>query len=78
LVSSSADFTQLRPTDFYNLNLEEFFWKPVELMVDLVTYAPGVVYDFLVQTPGLIRHLEDAIGRARFSSPSGTRPSRPT
>jgi hypothetical protein len=53
------------PSDFYNLNLEEFFWKPIELMVDLVSYAPGVVYDFLVETPGLIRHLEDAIGRAR-------------
>ncbi len=65
LDGSSADFTQLSPSDFYNLNLEEFFWKPIELMVDLVSYAPGVVYDFLVETPGLIRHLEDAIARAR-------------
>ena len=65
LDGSSEDFSQLRPSDFYNLNLEEFFWKPIELMVDLVTYAPGVVYDFLVQTPVLLRHLEDAIARAR-------------
>jgi len=65
LDGSSEDFSQLRPSDFYNLNLEEFFWKPIELMVDLVTYAPGVVYDFLVQTPALLRHLEDAIVRAR-------------
>src|SRR5213075_1149405 len=30
LDGSSADFTRLRPSDFYNLNLEEFFWKPIE------------------------------------------------
>jgi predicted acylesterase/phospholipase RssA len=65
LDGSSEDFSQLRPTDFYSLNLEEFFWKPIELLVDLVTYVPGVFYDFLVQTPGLVRHLEEAIGRAR-------------
>jgi NTE family protein len=65
LDGSSEDFSQLRPSDFYNLNLEEFFWKPVELLVDLVTYVPGVVYDFLVQTPNLMRHMENAIGRAR-------------
>jgi predicted acylesterase/phospholipase RssA len=65
LDGSSEDFSQLRPSDFYNLNLEEFFWKPIELLVDLVTYVPGVVYDFMVQTPNLMRHLETAVGRAR-------------
>src|SRR5262245_41254423 len=65
LDGSSEDFSQLRGSDFYNLNLEEFFWKPIELLIDLVTYVPGVFYDFLVQTPGLIRHLETAVSRAR-------------
>ena len=65
LDGSSEDFSQLQPSDFYNLNLEEFFWKPIELLIDLVTYAPGVVYDFMVQTPNLVRHLESAVGRAR-------------
>jgi predicted acylesterase/phospholipase RssA len=65
LDGSSEDFSQLHGSDFYNLNLEEFFWKPIELLIDLVTYVPGVFYDFLVQTPGLIRHLETAVGRAR-------------
>ncbi len=65
LDGSSEDFSQLQPSDFYNLNLEEFFWKPIELLVDLVTYVPGVFYDFLVQTPNLMRHLETAVGRAR-------------
>ena len=65
LDGSSEDFSQLQPSDFYNLNLEEFFWKPIELLVDLVTYVPGVFYDFLVQTPNLMRHLENAVARAR-------------
>ncbi len=65
LDGSSEDFSQLRPSDFYNLNLEEFFWKPIELLVDLVTYVPGVVYDFIVETPNLMGHLESAVGRAR-------------
>src|SRR5262245_24941597 len=65
LDGSSEDFSQLQPSDFYNLNLTEFLWKPVELLLDLVTYVPGVLYDFLVETPGLIRHLEGAVGRAR-------------
>jgi predicted acylesterase/phospholipase RssA len=65
LDGSSEDFSQLRGSDFYNLNLDEFFWKPIELLIDLITYVPGVVYDFLVQTPNLMRHLENAIGRAR-------------
>ncbi|HXJ36440.1 MAG TPA: patatin-like phospholipase family protein [Candidatus Eisenbacteria bacterium] len=65
LEGTSADFTQLLPSDFYNLNLNEFLWKPVEFLVDMVSYVPGLVYDFLVQTPGLIRNLEDAVTRAR-------------
>src|SRR5258705_9824089 len=40
LDGSSADFSQLQPPAFYNLNLEEFFWKPLELLVDLVSYLP--------------------------------------
>src|SRR3990172_3906326 len=31
LEGTSADFTQLMPSDFYNLNLGEFFWKPIEV-----------------------------------------------
>src|ERR1700746_588867 len=51
LDGTSEDFTYLQPSDFYNLNVGEFAWKPVEFLVDLVTYVPGVFYDFLVQTP---------------------------
>jgi NTE family protein len=65
LDGSSEDFTQLKPSDFYNLNAGEFVWKPVEFLLDLVSYVPGIFYDFLVQAPGLMRHLEETLGRAR-------------
>ena len=41
----SEEFTELTALDFYRLNVGEFARKPVEFMVDLLTYAPGVVYD---------------------------------
>src|SRR5499426_1547070 len=47
LEGSSEDFTELSPLDFYQLNIREFARKPLEFMVDLLTYVPGVVYDFL-------------------------------
>jgi predicted acylesterase/phospholipase RssA len=61
----SEDFTELTALDFYRLNVGEFARKPVEFMVDLLTYAPGVVYDFLVQTPKVLRALEEKLARAR-------------
>src|SRR5512138_3450421 len=29
LEGTSAEFTQLKPSDFYNLNASEFVWKPI-------------------------------------------------
>jgi len=65
LEGSSEDFTELKVLDFYRLNVSEFATKPVEFMVDLLTYVPGVVYDFLVQTPKLLRALEEPLAEAR-------------
>src|SRR5262249_56229417 len=50
---------------FTRLKAGESARKPVEFMVDLLTYAPGVVYDFLVQTPKVLRALEEKLARAR-------------
>jgi NTE family protein len=61
----SEDFTELTALEFYRLNVGEFARKPIEFMVDLLTYAPGVVYDFLVQTPKVMRGLEEKLARAR-------------
>src|SRR5579862_1297793 len=65
LEGASEDFTYLSPLDFYTLNFREFAEKPVEFLVDLITYFPNAVYDFLVQTPSLVRSLQEPIANAR-------------
>src|SRR5262247_2227012 len=65
LEGSSEDFTELTALDFYRLNVSEFATKPLEFMVDLLTYVPGLVYDFLVQTPKVLRALEEPLTLAR-------------
>ncbi len=65
LEGTSESFTYFSPLDFYELNVREFLTKPVEFMIDLITYFPGLVWDFMVQTPSLMRALEEPLGRAR-------------
>jgi predicted acylesterase/phospholipase RssA len=65
LDGNSEDFTYLSPLDFYNPNLGEFAQKPLEFLIDLVSFVPGLFYDFLVQTPGLVRTLQEPLARAR-------------
>src|SRR5262245_57176633 len=65
LEGSSEDFTELTALDFYRPNVAEFAAKPVEFVVDLLTYVPGVVYDFLIQTPKLLRAIEEPLTEAR-------------
>src|SRR5215510_15457116 len=49
LDGASEDFTYLSPFEFYNPNLSEFAAKPLEFLLDLITYFPNAAYDFLVQ-----------------------------
>src|SRR6266704_5994796 len=65
LDGTSEDFTYLSPLDFYNPNLTEFAHKPLEFLVDLITYVPNALYDFLAQTPELVRSLEAPLAQAR-------------
>jgi predicted acylesterase/phospholipase RssA len=65
LDGTSEDFTYLSPLDFYTLNLAEFAQKPLEFAIDLLTYFPNAFYDFLVQTPTLLRTLQEPLSRAR-------------
>ena len=58
LEGTSDVFSQFTPADFYRPNLEEFLTKPIEFLADLLAYTPGLVWDFLVQTPALMRRLE--------------------
>jgi predicted acylesterase/phospholipase RssA len=65
LEGTSEEFSELRAKDFYGFNLDEFARKPIEYVRDLVAYFPGVVYDLLVQTPKVLRAVEDSVARAR-------------
>ena len=61
----SEEFSELRAKDFYGLNTAEFASKPLEYVRDLLAYFPGVVYDLLVQTPKVLRAVEEGVARAR-------------
>jgi predicted acylesterase/phospholipase RssA len=65
LEGTSEDFTYLSPLDFYKPNVEEFVRKPLEFLVDLLTYFPNLFYEFLVQTPQLMRTLQEPLAEAR-------------
>jgi predicted acylesterase/phospholipase RssA len=65
LDGTSEDFTYLSPLDFYSPNFREFAQKPVEFLVDLITYFPNTFYEFLVQTPQLIRSLQEPLSQCR-------------
>jgi len=61
----SEEFSELKAGDFYGLNIEEFARKPVEYLRDLLTYVPGVLYDLMVQTPKVMRAVEESVARVR-------------
>jgi predicted acylesterase/phospholipase RssA len=65
LEATSEEFSYLSPLEFYNLNLREFLTKPLEFLVDLVTYFPNAFYEFVAQTPQLVRSIQEPLARAR-------------
>ncbi len=59
LDGTSRRMNQLRPIDFYNPNWREFAGRPAKLVYDLVSYLPGIGFDFLRALPNLpsdVRH----------------------
>jgi NTE family protein len=65
LEGHSEDFTYLSPFEFYSPNVQDFARKPLEFLFDLVTYFPNAVYEFLTQTPDLVRSLQQPLARCR-------------
>lgn len=65
LDGTSEEFSYLSPFDFYRLNASEFVRKPIEFLVDLVTYFPNLFQDFLAQTPDVVRALQQPLAQAR-------------
>jgi len=60
LEGTSEKFDQLRPIDFYGLNWREMATRPLKFSYDVLSYIPGVTFDFLRSLP----HLPDSVGRA--------------
>jgi predicted acylesterase/phospholipase RssA len=65
LDGTSEEFSYLSPLDFYRLNAREFLAKPVEFLVDLVSYFPNLFQDFLAQTPEVVRALQEPLAQVR-------------
>jgi len=62
---TSEDFTQLSALEFYRLNVSEFVRKPLEFVVDLATYVPGLLYGFISRTPELVSQLKEPLEQCR-------------
>jgi predicted acylesterase/phospholipase RssA len=60
LEGTSERFDQLRPIDFYGLNVREFALRPLKFGYDVLSYVPGVTADFLRSLP----HLPDSVGKS--------------
>jgi NTE family protein len=57
LEGASDKFSMFRAGDFYNLNLREFFGKPIRYFLDLAAFLPGSILDFVAATPKLAEEL---------------------
>jgi NTE family protein len=57
LEGASEEFSMLRAGEFYNLNVAEFAEKPLRYLLDLATYFPGALLDFVAESPRLLETL---------------------
>jgi predicted acylesterase/phospholipase RssA len=65
LDGTSMQFSRFRPFDFYNPNTDEFLRKPVEYVLDLMTYVPGIVLDLVADAPDILESMRPALGMFR-------------
>jgi len=72
LEGTSKRLDQLSPMDLYKPNLREFVERPAKFVYDLLSYAPGVAYEFARQIPRLPKSLGPSV-RAFVKKPSYTR-----
>jgi predicted acylesterase/phospholipase RssA len=61
LEGNSEYFSQFGALDFYNPNLREFAQKPIEYLIDLITYFPACVLDLIQRSPELLRQLREPL-----------------
>ena len=61
LEGESEEFTMFRAGEFYNPNFAEFAEKPLRYLLDLATYFPGAILDFLAESPRLLETIRDPL-----------------
>ena len=61
LSGTSSRFSQLRPFDFYRLNLSEIMGNPVRFAYDMITFFPDALLGILAATPLLGRTLRHSL-----------------
>ncbi|MEN8182013.1 MAG: patatin-like phospholipase family protein [Myxococcota bacterium] len=69
LEGTSGQLEQLRPLDFYHPNWQEAVTRPAKFGYDLVSYLPGVAWEFLESVPKLRQELGPSL-RAFVRKPS--------
>ena len=63
LEGTSRRFDQLTPAHLYSPNLQEMAARPAMFLNDLLTYAPGVLWDLIIEAPDLPQVLGPGIRR---------------
>ena len=71
LDGSSSRFSQMRPTDFYRLNLKEMLVRPMLVGTQIATFLPGLILDLVSVLPDLPERLGPALRRL-YRNPSYT------
>jgi predicted acylesterase/phospholipase RssA len=65
LEGTSLQLSRFRASDFYHLNSEEMLAKPVEYLLDVMTYMPGIVVDLAAEVPAIINDTKPALDKFR-------------
>ncbi len=60
LEGTSVQFSRFRPSDFYAVNTSELLSRPVEYVLDVITYVPGIFVDLLAESRGLLDRIRPA------------------
>jgi predicted acylesterase/phospholipase RssA len=61
LDGTSVQFSRFRPGDFYHLNTEDLLQKPIDYLLDVMTYVPGILVDLFAEAPELATKIRPAL-----------------
>lgn len=71
LDGTSVQFSRFMPGDFYSLNTDELMNKPVDYILDVMTYVPGIMLDLVAEMPELIDSVKPALAGLQKSPSLG-------